>query len=158
MQDSYKNQHKVRIAVFLILLRDNPYIIGKKQVLLQKRQNTGYMDNMYDACSSGRVEPNESILEAIQREAFEETCIKIRKEDIKLVNTYHSSSKSNPFEYLRFYFTTKVWSGEPKIGEPDKCSELLWVDIDNLPINTIPHFKVAINNFLNEISYDQDEF
>lgn len=153
-----KERHTTRVAVFLLLLRENPNMIGTKQILLQKRQNTGYMDNMYDACASGHLDPNESILEAMKREAKEEIGINIEKEDLELVTTYHASSKDNEVEYLRFYFVPKKITGEPQIGEPEKCSELVWVDVDSLPENTIWHFKKAVSNYLKGLSYGQDEF
>ena len=43
-----------RLAVNLVLTRVNEN--GEKEILLQLRQNTGYMDNMYDFACSGHVE------------------------------------------------------------------------------------------------------
>jgi len=155
-----KERYKVRAAVYLFLVRNNPENELEKQILLQKRQNTGYMDNMYDACASGHLDPNESILEAIQREAKEEICLDIDREDLQLVTTYHCSTKynKNEAEYLKFYFSAKRWNNEPKIGESEKCSELIWADIKNLPENTIEFLRVAISNYLKGIPYGQDEF
>ncbi|HTJ31955.1 MAG TPA: hypothetical protein VL738_01865 [Dactylosporangium sp.] len=36
------------------------------------------------------------------------------------------------------------WSGEPRIGEPDKCSELRWVDGRNLPADLVDYVGVAL--------------
>ncbi len=49
-----------RIAANLILTRINES--GKKEILLQLRQNTGYMDNKYDFACSGHVEKMNLIL------------------------------------------------------------------------------------------------
>ena len=38
--------------------------------------------------------------------------------------------------------------------EPDKCSELSWYDINNLPENIIPCVKKAIENYQNNIMFD----
>ena len=35
--------------------------------------------------------------------------------------------------YIDYYFDLKEWDGTPKIMEPNKCDELIWADIDNLP-------------------------
>ncbi len=38
--------------------------------------------------------------------------------------------------------------------EPNKCSELSWFDINNLPRNIIPCVKKAIENYQNNIMFD----
>lgn len=150
-----KERYTVRIAVFLLLERIDENS-NKRQILLQKRKNTGYMDNMYDACASGHLDPNETILKAVKREALEEIGINIEEKDLELVLTYHASEEANGIEYLRFYFVAKKYSGELKICEPNKCSELIWCDIDNLPINTIWHFKNAVNTYSKGNNYCED--
>ncbi len=152
-----KERHMVKVAVFLFLTKIGEN--GKKQILLQKRINTGYMDEMYDTCASGHLDPNESIVEAIIREAKEEVNIEIAPDDISLAVTYHASEKENGIEYLRFYFNLNHdYNGKIEIGEPEKCSELLWSDIDNLPENTIWHLKKAIDAYLKKLPYIQDNF
>ena len=43
---------------------------------------------------------------------------------------------------------------DPKIGEPNKCSELKWVKIDNLPNNTTDKVKMIINDIINNNFYN----
>ena len=153
-----EERYKSRVAVFLLLIRKNPNNASKDQILLQKRQNTGYMDGMYDAGASGHLDDNESILEAMIRESKEEIGIDLNKDDLKLVTLYHGSKKFNVTGYLRFYFLANKWKNEPKICEPEKCSQIGWFDLDNLPNDIIPHFKKTISNYINGKLYDQDEF
>lgn len=35
--------------------------------------------------------------------------------------------------YIDYYFEIKKYKGIPKIIEKDKCDELLWADVNNLP-------------------------
>ncbi|MFR2534863.1 MAG: NUDIX domain-containing protein [Clostridia bacterium] len=151
-----KKRYETRVAVFLLLVKND--LNNNKKILLQKRENTGYMDGMYDTCASGHLEFNESIKEAMIREAKEETCIEINSKDLNLVLTYHASQRDNEVPYLRFYFTTNNYVGEPKIGEKEKCSEMIWADLDKLPQNIIPHLKIAIDNYIKGNNYCQDEF
>lgn len=44
---------------------------------------------------------------------------------------------------------------EPVNAEPDKCDELCWVDVNDLPENTIPYIKRALHNHLNRIKFDE---
>ena len=67
-----------RLAVNLVLTRINN---GRKEILLQLRQNTGYMDNMYDFACSGHVDKGESYTQALIREAKEEIGISINENE-----------------------------------------------------------------------------
>lgn len=142
-----KERHKSYVVIFLVLTRIKE---NKKEILLQKRQNTGYMDEKYDMACSGHLESNESIITALIREAKEELGIIINSEDVKLVTVVHDYIGN----YIRFFFTAHKYKGIPVIKELSKCSQLTWVPIDNLPIETIPHIKSAIKNIENGIMCD----
>lgn len=147
------DRYQSRVAVFLILLRKSE---NGKEILLQKRYNTGHMDGYYDLAACGHLEENESIKDAIIRESKEELTIDINSEDLKLVTVYHE--KWDGPAYLRFFFYAEKYEGIETIGEPDKCSQLLWSDINNLPENIIPHLKIEINNFKNNVFYGENGF
>lgn len=137
---------KIIPAVFLILVKD-----GK--ILLAKRQNTGYEDGNWDTATSGHIEKNESLAKAMKREAKEEIGIDISIEDLELVHVLNRVS--NDGERIDFFFSVKKWQGEPKIMEKDKCSELKWFDLSDLPENTIKPVRQAIENILNNKSYSE---
>lgn len=144
-------RYKCIVAVFLILTRENK---GKTEVLLQERYNTGYMDGKYDTACSGHLEPNESLSMALVREAKEEINLDIDEEDLEFVSLIHPYKEG----YLNVFFTTKKYSGTPRIMEPDKCSNLQWFDIDNLPNNTIERIRNVIENMKQRILYDDGNF
>jgi len=150
-----KDRYKSLVAVFLILTRTSND--GEcKEVLLQLRKNTGYMDGFYDLGASGHLEEDESIKDAVIRESLEEANIKVEANNLELVTVYNE--KSNSLSYLRFFFHTEVYEGEISICEPDKCGEIGWYNLNNLPNNIIPHVKKAIENFQNGINYDENGF
>jgi 8-oxo-dGTP diphosphatase len=49
----------------------------------------------------------------------------------------------------------RQWSGEIVNNEPHKCDELAWYPVINLPPNTIPYVRHAIECFQNGISYSE---
>ena len=97
------------LAADLVLTRTNEK--GKKEILLQLRQNTGYMDNMYDFACSGHVEKGEPYAQALIREAKEEIGISIEEKDLVFlaVNHYYQT------DYLHVIFTTKDYEGNPTV-------------------------------------------
>lgn len=150
-----KERYRSFVAVFLLLTRTAEDGMGK-EILLQKRQNTGYMDGYYDLGASGHLEENESVRDAVIRESMEEANIKVNAEDLKLVTV--TNSKANDLAYLRFFFHTEVYEGEISIREPDRCSEIGWYNIDDLPSAIVPHLRNEISNFRNSINYDENGF
>jgi len=133
---------KLKIAVYLILIKDN-------KILLSQRFNTGWQDENY-SLPAGHLDPNETIVGATVRETKEEIGIEINQEDLKLVHTMHRLGI-----YVDFYFTTSTWTGELTNLEPEKCSDLAWYPLDNLPKNIIPSVKLAIENHRNGISFSE---
>jgi 8-oxo-dGTP pyrophosphatase MutT (NUDIX family) len=137
-------------AVILILVkREN----GKVKVLLQKRQNTGFADGLFDLSCSGHVEHGESMSDAVIREAAEEIGVCINKENLRFVTLIHKREENTDVTYYNGYFACENFIGEPKICEQEKCSSLQWFDIDNLPSDLISDRKCAINAYLNGINY-----
>ena len=76
-----------KLASSLVLTRINEN--GKKEILLQLRQNTGYMDDKYDFACSGHVEKGESFADALVRETKEEIGLNIKIEDLKFLTVIH---------------------------------------------------------------------
>lgn len=117
--------------------------------------NTGYEDGKYDLAVSGHVEANESLKDTVIRESFEEIGIKIVKEQIDFVTLIHKNDPAYNNIYYNVYFIVREFEGEPKIMEPDKCSEINWFNLDELPTNLIEDRKKAISNFMNEKFYSE---
>lgn len=145
-----KERFKCMIAVFLMLIRENN---GETEILLQKRKNTGYMDGKYDLSSSGHLEQNESLKQALVRETREEIGIEIKEEDLELVNIFHENQSDISTEYLMITFRTSKYVGTPTIMEPHKNEELLWVNINNIPENMIYSRKMMVDAIKNNNIY-----
>lgn len=141
-----ENRHKKTVTVSLILLSND-----KKEILLQKRKNTGYMDGMYDSCCSGHVDEQETLKDALIREAKEEIGIDIDKEEIQLLSIIDAVEEN----YINFFFSIKKYKGTPSIIETNKCEELKWFKINEIPINTIPKVKKVLEITDTDIIYEE---
>jgi len=142
-----KERFKLIAPVYLVLIRNN-------KILLSRRHNTGYFDGNY-SFPAGHLDGNETLKQSMAREAKEEIDVVADPTDLELVHIMNRRIPND--EAIDFFFTTKKWQGEPKIMEPDKCDDLSWFEFNNLPQNTIPYIKQAIDSFLNNIIYSERE-
>lgn len=137
-------------AVILILMRERG---GKKQILLQRRHNTGFADGLWDFSCAGKVEEGESMTVTAVREAKEELGVSIAVESLRFAVLIHKCDKPCNLVYYNAYFVCTEFAGEPTICEPEKCSEVKWFDIDNLPDDLIDDRKCAIKAYLDGVHY-----
>ena len=136
------SRFKMRVAVHLISNNNN-------KVLLLRRYNTGYEDGNYSVVA-GHVDGNETIISAMKREAKEEACIDIDEKDLKIVQVMHRKAEDESIDYFLY---CEKYTGNIIIGEPNKCDELKFYEIDKLPKNTIPYIKQAIENHKNGVEF-----
>jgi 8-oxo-dGTP diphosphatase len=130
-------------AVHLFLIRDG-------QVLLSRRFNTGYEDGKYSVVA-GHLNGDEEIKAAMIREAREEVGIEISPLDLQVVGVMHRKSND---ERIDFFLAATSWSGEITNREPDRCDQLAWFDMDELPENVIPYVRRALGNYRRGIWFD----
>lgn len=124
-----KERLTARLSTYVLMVKD-------EQLLLVQRKNSGFADGLY-SLPSGHVEPGESIQEAMVREANEEIGVTIDPDSLEFVHVvYHHSD----CPYVDFYWLCTDWAGEIKNMEPDKCSEVAF-----FPLAELPGDKIAPN-------------
>ena len=127
-------------AAYVFLLRGAE---GAIEVLLQYRQNTGYMDDHWAAAAAGHVEKGETAYDAAHREALEE--IGVTDLDLSFVTSMQRTRGGEPIdERIDFFFTARSWTGEPRILEAAKAAELRWCRLDDLPDPVVPHERSVL--------------
>ena len=117
------------------------FLNADDQILMHRRCNTGYRDGDY-GLPAGHLESQEFALDGTIREVHEEVGILLTAEQLK--PTHVQFRLCGDHERIDFFFTTREWSGEPKIMEPDKADDIQWFSLDELPKNIIPHEQEAI--------------
>ena len=131
-------KEKFLSSVYLIIRNE------EKQVLLQRRQGTKLWPGFL-ALPAGHVDEGENAYDAVIREAKEELGIEISINNI--IDTFVVNRRNKSLlPYYDVYFEIDNYTGELKINEPEKCSELVWSDINNLPEDMIDFEIEAIKN------------
>ncbi len=135
---------KFAVTVHLFFFRGD-------QILLIRRFNTGYADGQYSV-PAGHLDGGETVIAAAAREALEEVGVHIDPQEMEFSSVMH---RLDGDERVDFFLRIHNWTGEPVNAEPEKCDEILWVDINNLPDNTIPYIRQALQNHLFGTRFDE---
>lgn len=135
---------KFIISVYFLYLRDN-------KILLLRRFNTGYADGKY-SLPAGHLDEHESISSAVSREVAEEIGIKSSPIDYELVQVMHRKETDERLDL--FFVNTKIRQ-RPINNETDRCDDVRWFPLDNLPENTVPYVRRAIKNYKKKVLYDE---
>lgn len=107
----------------------------KERLLLLERSSTGVMDGRF-APPGGHVQDEELISDAALREVREEVGLAVQQLETTGVLPFKGG--------MNFIFSTLDWKGEPRNCEPDKCSEVSWFSVDDLPPNVVPWLATAL--------------
>jgi 8-oxo-dGTP diphosphatase len=128
---------RVAAAVYGVLLDGD-------RLLLIRRAGTGYRDGQLSV-PAGHLDGGEDAVSGMLRELREEVLVEADRASCRLAVVMHRAPEDpQDSEYLDLFFTIGSWSGVPSIGEPDKCSELVWVDRVALPADIVDYVGVGL--------------
>ncbi len=115
------------------------------QVLLGKRKNS-YKAGWY-GLPGGRVELNEPIASAVERELSEETGIVTSS--LRYLGVVRENQET--YDFVHFVYVAEQVADEPQLCEPDKCEGWEWMDIENIADKEIlPGHAAAIEMYQNK--------
>lgn len=136
-----RERFKPFAAVYAVLRRGD-------EVLLLRRQGSKFYDGWY-SLPAGHIDGAETLSQAAIREAREEIGVEIAPADLQFAHLSHRASnpaeeQGEAREYIDTYFVATKWQGEPRICEPEKCDEVRWASISDLPKNIIPYVRQVL--------------
>ena len=129
-----QNLFKMPVGVHLLLTRDN-------SLLMLLRAGSGYGSG-YWSIVAGKLDGDESGTAAMIREAREEAGIVIVATDLELACVMHRKTLDR--ETIEFFYSCRNWTGEIKNMEPGKCSELRFVPLEEIPVETIDYIRAGV--------------
>jgi len=133
-------------AVYGLFIKDN-------KILLTRRFNTGYQDGKY-MVPSGHVEVGETYSQALIREVKEEVGVRLNDNEYSFVHIMNRLSGTKS-QRVDVFFKVTSWESEPYNNELEKCDEIGWYDLDNLPENTVEYLVYALDCIKNNITYSE---
>jgi 8-oxo-dGTP diphosphatase len=124
-----------------VLSSVNVSLLKGDKILLSRRANTGWMDSSL-CIPGGHVEVGETPRQAAIRELKEELGADVDVVDLEFVCVAARNTKPN--QYVAYEFVIRDKDTKFENAEPDKCSELIWVDVNSLPDDVISDFREII--------------
>lgn len=134
MSNTWQHRFTLIPVVFIVVRKDN-------KILLLRRKRTGYMDGYY-SLPADHVDGGEPAIVAACREAKEEVGLALKPEALRLIHTMHEQAEGH--ERMNLGFEAVRYTGEPENMEPNKCDELRWAALDDLPVNLVPSIKFLL--------------
>jgi len=133
--DLHHGEHRAPVDVLMLLVKAG-------ELLLTKRAGNSYGSGWW-AIPSGHVEAGEDVVSAAVRELKEELGVDVKDGDLSFVGVTHARPPdSDP--RVGFGFLVSRWDGTPANREPDRCSELRWRPVDDLPAATMPYTREIV--------------
>ncbi|MFF3432162.1 DUF6624 domain-containing protein [Streptomyces sp. NPDC002602] len=136
-----------------LILRASPneHFREGDSILLGVRKGTGWCDGKYQV-PSGHVE-DEPAIDAVIREAEEETGVILTRDQVRFVHMMHRRSDGS--SRVDFFFEAIRWGGTITNTEPDKCGGWEWHPMDKIPTDTIPYLAHAIGLIREGVAYSE---
>lgn len=127
---------KLKVGVFALLM-------DKEKVLLLRRFQTGTEDGLY-VLPMGGHDGTEPLTQSLIREIKEEINLDVQPENVTLTHVmhrFHPMDHGLSFEQLDMIYFIHSYHGTLHNNEPDKCDDLAFFPMDQLPENTAPFVK-----------------
>ncbi len=138
------------MAKFSMFGSVNMHLVQDGNILLLRRFNTGWKDGEYSVVA-GHMDGNESVEDAMRREAREEAGIELGP--CEIVHAQHRIC--NDREYIDFHVRPASYTGKITNLEPDKCDDLRWFPLEALPDKTITYMRLAFDCIKSNIPFSE---
>jgi 8-oxo-dGTP diphosphatase len=137
--DDIVQRHREPVDVHLILRRGG-------EVLLSRRAGDTYASGLLHMPSGHLDGDFEDVVTGLVREAEEELGVVIRSADVRVALVMqHRSPKGH--NRTGWFFEVTRWVGVPRIAEPDRCSQLDWFALHDLPDDMVAYCRAGLEAY-----------
>lgn len=142
------NQNKrPGVGVGIMILKDNKVLLGKRHEDAEKADSELHGEGTW-TMPGGKLDFQEDIKQAAQREVLEEIGIEIDKDKLQLISVTNDIVEDNHFVTIGFLYNGL--EQEPRVMEPDEITEWKWFDTNNPPSNMFFPSRKILNNYINK--------
>ena len=117
-------------------------LISQGSVFLLRRHKTGVLDGWY-SLPGGHMELGETTTLCAARECCEEAGVEVENLELRRIHSYLFRGDQG----LNFIFSSKNWSGSPRIAEPEVFDDGGFFLLHELPSKTLPWVKDAVDAY-----------
>ncbi len=142
---------KFGMGVGAMILKDNKILLGLRHHDKNKADSELHGENTW-TMPGGKVDFGEKLAETPVREIKEETSLKIKKEDLKLISVSDDIILDDA-HFVTIGFLCEKFEGEPKVMEPDEIIKWQWFPIDSMPENMFFPSQRVLENYLRNKVY-----
>lgn len=114
------------------------YILNEKKQLLLLLRNSEHQGGRW-CPPGGHIEYGEDFKDAAIRETKEESGINVK--EIEILGVTSDVYPEENRHYITVHVKAVEYFGKEMIAEPEKCFEMRWFDLNNLPKNLFPANK-----------------
>lgn len=144
--------YKTGVGFGVILSMNGKILLGLRNSDPQKADSELHGEGTW-TLPGGKLEYMESFVNGLEREVFEETNLKINKDNIKLIRLGTDMAPDAHFVTAGFFCDS--FTGEPKVMEPDEITEWKWFDINKLPAKIYTPSQKVIAAWKSNIIWEQ---
>ncbi len=140
---------KMGIGFGIMILKNKQVLLGQRHDHPKKADSLLHGQGTW-TMPGGKLNFGEDLKQAATREVSEETGIKIKKENLKVISL--TNDIVSDAHFVTVGFLGQEFAGEAKIMEPDEIIKWQWFDINDLPKPMyFPSEKIVKNYLAGEI-------
>ncbi|EGX61865.1 hypothetical protein SZN_00850 [Streptomyces zinciresistens K42] len=136
-------RHTEPVDVHLMLLREAAQGL---EVLLSRRAGQVYAAGLWHLPSGHLDGPHEDVVDALVREAREETGVVIAPANVRGAVVVHHRSPGGTSR-TGYFFEVRNWLGEPHVAEQDVCDAMMWARLDALPHGMVAYCRAGLDAY-----------
>ncbi len=140
------NTKKIGAGVGVMFFRNGKVLLGRRHQDPQKADSELHGEGTW-TMPGGKLDFGESFEQGACREVFEETGMKLSKENLKVISVSNDIVEDAHFITIGLFCDN--FNGEPKVMEPDEIVEWKWFALDNLPSPIFFPSEKILKNYLN---------
>lgn len=141
---------KVGVGFGVMVLKEGKVLLGRRHDNPEKASSLLHGEGTW-TMPGGKLHFGEDLKEAAMREVLEETGLKVKKEDLKIISVTNDIVYDAHF--VTIGFLCEKFEGKPKVMEPDEIIEWQWFDLDQPPSPIFFPSEKIIRNYLDKKFY-----